>query len=48
MKALRGRARIGFERFAGKLHHKFAVIDVFGDDPVVILGSQLDGCRGLR
>jgi len=32
-------ARIGFERFAGKLHHKFAVIDVFGDDPVVILGS---------
>jgi phosphatidylserine/phosphatidylglycerophosphate/cardiolipin synthase-like enzyme len=32
-------AHIGIEEFAGKLHHKFAVIDVFGDDPVVILGS---------
>jgi phosphatidylserine/phosphatidylglycerophosphate/cardiolipin synthase-like enzyme len=30
---------IGIEDFAGKLHHEFAVIDVFGDDPVVILGS---------
>lgn len=32
-------ARIGVENFAGKLHHKFAVIDVYGNDPVVILGS---------
>ncbi|MCB0014157.1 MAG: hypothetical protein KDE34_19730, partial [Anaerolineales bacterium] len=32
-------ARIGIESSAGKLHHKFAVIDVFGADPVVILGS---------
>lgn len=32
-------AQIGVENFAGKLHHKFAVIDVNGADPVVILGS---------
>jgi len=32
-------ARIKTEDFAGKVHHKFAVIDVEGDDPVVILGS---------
>ena len=27
------------ENFGGKVHHKFAVVDVFGDDPTVILGS---------
>jgi len=27
------------EIFGGKVHDKFAVIDVFGDDPIVILGS---------
>lgn len=32
-------AKIGVEDFAGKLHHKFAVIDVNGPNPVVILGS---------
>ncbi len=32
-------ARIKIENFAGKVHHKFAVIDVEGSDPVVILGS---------
>lgn len=32
-------ARIKIEDFAGKVHHKFAVIDVNGSDPVVILGS---------
>ena len=32
-------ARIRVEDFAGKVHHKFAVIDVEGDDPIVILGS---------
>jgi phosphatidylserine/phosphatidylglycerophosphate/cardiolipin synthase-like enzyme len=32
-------ARIGIEDLPGKVHHKFAVIDVEGDDPVVILGS---------
>jgi hypothetical protein len=32
-------ARIKIEDFAGKVHHKFAVIDVDGSDPVVILGS---------
>ena len=32
-------ARIKVEDFAGKVHHKFAVIDVEGSDPVVILGS---------
>jgi hypothetical protein len=32
-------ARIGIENLPGKVHHKFAVIDVEGDDPVVILGS---------
>jgi phosphatidylserine/phosphatidylglycerophosphate/cardiolipin synthase-like enzyme len=32
-------AQIGIEDFAGKLHHKFAVIDVNGPDPTVILGS---------
>jgi phosphatidylserine/phosphatidylglycerophosphate/cardiolipin synthase-like enzyme len=32
-------AQIGIEDFAGKLHHKFAIIDVNGPDPTVILGS---------
>lgn len=32
-------AQIGVEDFAGKLHHKFAVIDAYGSDPTVILGS---------
>jgi phosphatidylserine/phosphatidylglycerophosphate/cardiolipin synthase-like enzyme len=32
-------ARIKIEDFEGKTHHKFAVIDVDGPDPVVILGS---------
>jgi phosphatidylserine/phosphatidylglycerophosphate/cardiolipin synthase-like enzyme len=32
-------ARIGIEDLPGKVHHKFAVLDVEGDDPVVILGS---------
>jgi hypothetical protein len=32
-------ARIKVETFAGKLHHKFAVVDVEGSDPVVVLGS---------
>ena len=27
-------ARIKIENFAGKVHHKFAVIDVEGSDPV--------------
>jgi phosphatidylserine/phosphatidylglycerophosphate/cardiolipin synthase-like enzyme len=27
------------ETFGGKVHDKFAVVDAFGDDPVVILGS---------
>ena len=29
-------ARIGIENLPGKVHHKFAVIDVEGDDPVVL------------
>ena len=32
-------ARIGIENLPGKVHHKFAVIDVEGDDPMVIVGS---------
>jgi phosphatidylserine/phosphatidylglycerophosphate/cardiolipin synthase-like enzyme len=32
-------AQIKIEDFAGKVHHKFAVIDVNGSDPTVILGS---------
>jgi len=32
-------ARIGIEDLPGKVHHKFAVIDVEGDDPVAIVGS---------
>ena len=32
-------AQIGIEDWNGKLHHKFAVIDVYGSDPTVILGS---------
>jgi len=32
-------ARIKIENFAGKVHDKFAVIDVEGSDPTVILGS---------
>ena len=31
--------RTGIENLPGKVHHKFAVIDVEGDDPVVIVGS---------
>jgi phosphatidylserine/phosphatidylglycerophosphate/cardiolipin synthase-like enzyme len=31
-------AQIKIEDFAGKVHHKFAVIDVEGSDPTVILG----------
>jgi len=37
-------SRIG--DFAGKMHHKFAVIDVEGSDPVVILGSYNWTTRG--
>lgn len=32
-------AQIGIESSAGKLHHKFAIIDVNGSDPMVILGA---------
>jgi phosphatidylserine/phosphatidylglycerophosphate/cardiolipin synthase-like enzyme len=32
-------AQIKIENFAGKVHHKFAVIDVGGSDPRVVLGS---------
>ncbi len=32
-------AQIKVENFAGKVHHKFAVIDVNGSNPTVILGS---------
>jgi phosphatidylserine/phosphatidylglycerophosphate/cardiolipin synthase-like enzyme len=32
-------AQIKTENFAGKVHHKYAVVDVEGDDTVVILGS---------
>jgi len=32
-------AHIGVEDWSGKLHHKFAVVDVHGSDPTVILGS---------
>ena len=32
-------ARIGIESSAGKLHDKFAIIDVNGSDPTVVLGS---------
>jgi phosphatidylserine/phosphatidylglycerophosphate/cardiolipin synthase-like enzyme len=32
-------AQISIEDFAGKVHHKFAVIDVGSSDPMVILGS---------
>lgn len=32
-------AQIKIENFAGKVHHKFAVIDVEGSDPRVVLGS---------
>ncbi len=32
-------AQIRVEDFPGKVHHKFAVIDVEGSDPTVILGS---------
>jgi hypothetical protein len=32
-------AQINVENFAGKVHHKFAVVDVNGSDPMVILGS---------
>jgi phosphatidylserine/phosphatidylglycerophosphate/cardiolipin synthase-like enzyme len=32
-------AQIKTENFAGKVHHKFAVIDVEGSDPLVVLGS---------
>jgi len=32
-------AAIKIENFPGKVHHKFAVVDVDGSDPTVILGS---------
>jgi phosphatidylserine/phosphatidylglycerophosphate/cardiolipin synthase-like enzyme len=32
-------ALIRTERWAGKLHHKFAVLDLWGADPIVITGS---------
>jgi len=32
-------AEIRVEDFAGKVHHKFAVLDVHGDNPRVVLGS---------
>ena len=32
-------AQIKTENFSGKVHHKFAVLDVEGTDPVVVLGS---------
>jgi phosphatidylserine/phosphatidylglycerophosphate/cardiolipin synthase-like enzyme len=32
-------AHIKIEDFPGKVHHKFAIIDVEGSDPMVILGS---------
>jgi phosphatidylserine/phosphatidylglycerophosphate/cardiolipin synthase-like enzyme len=32
-------AQINIEDFAGKVHHKFAVIDVNSSDPMVVLGS---------
>lgn len=32
-------AQISIEDFAGKVHHKFAVIDVNSSDPMVVLGS---------
>lgn len=32
-------AHIGIEDLPGLVHHKFAVLDVFGDDPRVVLGS---------
>jgi HKD family nuclease len=32
-------AKIRVEDFAGKVHHKFAIIDVHGSDPTVVLGS---------
>lgn len=32
-------AQIGVENFAGKLHHKLAIIDANGSDPTIILGS---------
>ena len=47
-------ARIGIESLPGKVHHKFAVIDVEGDDRAVDSARgdrglvQLDECRGLR
>jgi len=39
-------AQIKIEDFHGKLHHKFAVIDVEGNDPVVMLGSYNWSERG--
>jgi phosphatidylserine/phosphatidylglycerophosphate/cardiolipin synthase-like enzyme len=32
-------AELRIEDFAGEIHHKFAIIDVYGSDPTVILGS---------
>ena len=32
-------ATIGIENLPGKVHHKFAILDVNGSDPTVILGS---------
>lgn len=32
-------AKVKIENFPGKLHHKFAVLDVNGANPAVVLGS---------
>ena len=39
-------AQIKIEDFSGLLHHKFAVIDVGGSDPTVILGSYNWSAKG--
>jgi phosphatidylserine/phosphatidylglycerophosphate/cardiolipin synthase-like enzyme len=39
-------ALIKIENFPGKMHHKFAVINVDGSDPTVILGSYNWSSRG--
>ncbi|MGQ9585878.1 MAG: phospholipase D-like domain-containing protein [Anaerolineae bacterium] len=36
------------EDFGGKLHHKFMVVDVDGDDPTVITGSMNWGAAGAE
>ena len=45
-------AQVRIEDFAGLLHHKFAILDVAGSDPTVILGScnmplRRLGCRAV-